>query len=89
MFMGVFPGLAALNVMQLHSPASAVTSAIIFNAIVIIALIPLALRGVTYRPGSASSILSRNLLIYGLGGILVPFIGIKLIDLAVSLIPGF
>ena len=89
MFMGIFPGLAVLNIMQLSSPASAVTSAIIFNAIIIIALIPLALRGVSYRPGSASSILSRNLLIYGVGGILVPFIGIKLIDLAVSLIPGF
>lgn len=89
MFMGVFPGLAVLNVMQLSSPASAVLSAIIFNAIVIIVLIPLALRGVKYRAASASSILSRNLLVYGLGGILVPFIGIKLIDLVVSLLPGF
>ena len=89
MFMGVFPGLAALNVMGLHSPASAVTSAIIFNAIVIIVLIPLALRGVKYRAASASSILSRNLLVYGLGGVIVPFIGIKLIDLVVGLIPGF
>ncbi len=89
MFMGVFPGLAALNIMGLHSPASAVTSAIIFNAIVIIVLIPLALRGVKYRAASASSILSRNLLVYGLGGVLVPFIGIKLIDLVVSLLPGF
>lgn len=89
MFMGVFPGLAALNVMGLHSPASAVTSAIIFNAIVIIVLIPLALRGVKYRAASASSILSRNLLVYGLGGVIVPFIGIKLIDLVVSLLPGF
>jgi K+-transporting ATPase ATPase B chain len=89
MFMGVFPGLAVLNVMQLHSPASAVTSAIIFNAIVIVFLIPLALRGVTYRPASASQILQRNLLIYGLGGVIAPFIGIKLIDLVVSLIPGF
>ncbi|WP_414779025.1 hypothetical protein, partial [Escherichia coli] len=67
----------------------AVLSAIIFNAIVIIVLIPLALRGVKYRAASASSILSRNLLVYGLGGILVPFIGIKLIDLVVSLLPGF
>jgi K+-transporting ATPase ATPase B chain len=75
--------------MQLHSPASAVTSAIIFNAIVIVFLIPLALRGVRYRPASASTILSRNLLLYGVGGVLVPFIGIKLIDLVVSLIPGF
>ncbi|QCQ18277.1 potassium-transporting ATPase subunit KdpB [Microbacterium sp. RG1] len=89
MFMGVFPGLAALNVMQLSSPASAVTSAIIFNAIVIVFLIPLALRGVTYRPASASQVLSRNLLIYGLGGVIAPFLGIKLIDLVVSLIPGF
>jgi K+-transporting ATPase ATPase B chain len=89
MFMGVFPGLAALNVMQLSSPASAVTSAIIFNALVIVVLIPLALRGVAYRPASASQILSRNLLIYGLGGVVAPFVGIKLIDLAVSLIPGF
>ena len=89
MFMGVFPGLAVLNVMQLSSPASAVLSAIIFNAIVIIVLIPLALRGVKYRAASASSILSRNLLVYGLGGVIVPFIGIKLIDLVVSLLPGF
>ena len=89
MFMGVFPGLAALNIMQLHSPASAVTSAIIFNAIVIVFLIPLALRGVKYRPASASQILQRNLLIYGLGGVIAPFIGIKLIDLVITLIPGF
>ncbi|PVW05299.1 K(+)-transporting ATPase subunit B [Microbacterium sp. Gd 4-13] len=89
MFMGVFPGLAALNVMQLSSPASAVTSAIIFNALVIIVLIPLALRGVRYRAASASATLSRNLVIYGLGGVIAPFIGIKLIDLVVSLIPGF
>ncbi len=89
MFMGVFPGLAALNIMQLSSPASAVTSAIIFNALVIVVLIPLALRGVKYRPASASSILSRNLLVYGLGGVIAPFVGIKLIDLVVGLIPGF
>lgn len=89
MFMTVFPGLAALNIMQLSSPASAVTSAIIFNAIVIVILIPLALRGVKYRPASASQILSRNLLVYGLGGVIAPFIGIKLIDIVVSLIPGF
>lgn len=89
MFLGVFPGLAALNIMQLSSPASAVTSAIIFNALVIVVLIPLALRGVTYRPASASRILSRNLLVFGLGGVIAPFIGIKLIDLLVSLIPGF
>ena len=89
MFAGVFPGLAALNVMQLSSPASAILSAIIFNALVIVALIPLALRGVKYRAVSASKILSRNLLVYGLGGIVAPFIGIKIIDLVVSLIPGF
>ncbi|KGJ72250.1 potassium transporter KtrB [Cryobacterium roopkundense] len=89
MFSGVFPGLAVLNVMQLNSPASAIMSAIIFNAIIIVALIPLAIRGVKYRPAAASSILGRNLLIYGLGGVIAPFIGIKLIDLLVSLIPGF
>jgi K+-transporting ATPase ATPase B chain len=89
MFVTSFPGLAALNLTQLHSPASAILSAIIFNALVIVALIPLALRGVTYRAVPASKILSRNLLIYGLGGVIAPFIGIKLIDLVVSLIPGF
>ncbi|MFC9560690.1 potassium-transporting ATPase subunit KdpB [Agromyces sp. NPDC056965] len=89
MFAGVFPGLAVLNIMQLHSPASAILSAIIFNAIIIVILIPLALRGVKYKAGGASAILSRNLLVYGLGGIIAPFIGIKLIDLVVSLIPGF
>jgi K+-transporting ATPase ATPase B chain len=89
MFMGAFPGLAALNVMQLGSPASAVTSAIIFNALVIVLLIPLALRGVTYRPRNASATLSGNLLVYGVGGVIAPFIGIKLIDLVVTLIPGF
>jgi K+-transporting ATPase ATPase B chain len=89
MFVTSFPGLAVLNVMQLHSPASAILSAIIFNALVIVALIPLALRGVRYRALPASKILSRNLLIYGLGGLIAPFIGIKLIDLVVSLIPGF
>ncbi|WP_382308144.1 potassium-transporting ATPase subunit KdpB [Herbiconiux sp. UC225_62] len=89
MFSAVFPGLALLNIMGLHSPASAILSAVIFNALVIIALIPLALRGVKYRPLSASRILNRNLLIYGLGGVIAPFIGIKLIDLVVSLIPGF
>lgn len=89
MFTAVFPGLALLNIMGLHSPASAILSAIIFNALVIVALIPLALRGVKYRPVAASRLLSRNLLVYGLGGIIAPFIGIKLIDLVVSLIPGF
>lgn len=75
--------------MQLHSPASAILSAVIFNAIIIIVLIPLALRGVAYRPASAQSILSRNLLVYGLGGVIAPFIGIKLVDLLVALLPGF
>jgi K+-transporting ATPase ATPase B chain len=89
MFMGVFPGLAALNIMQLSSPASAVTSAIVFNAIIIVVLIPLALRGVRYRAAGAARILSRNLAVYGVGGIVAPFIGIKLIDLLVSVIPGF
>lgn len=88
-FMGVFPGLAALNIMGLHSPASAVLSAVIFNAIVIVFLVPLALRGVKYRPLNASKILGRNLAVYGLGGIITPFIGIWLIDLIVRLIPGF
>jgi K+-transporting ATPase ATPase B chain len=89
MFAGVFPGLGLLNIMQLHSPASAILSAIVFNAIIIVVLIPLALRGVKYRALSASSILSRNILVYGLGGIVAPFIGIKLVDLVVSLLPGF
>jgi len=89
MFAGVFPGLAVLNIMGLSSPASAILSAVIFNALVIVFLIPLALRGVKYRAVSASALLSRNLLVYGLGGLIAPFIGIKLIDLVVSLLPGF
>ncbi len=89
MFVAVFPGLAVLNIMQLHSSASAILSAVIFNAVVIIILIPLALRGVKYRPAGAGQILSRNLLIYGLGGVIAPFIGIKLVDLVISLLPGF
>ncbi|MET8630986.1 potassium-transporting ATPase subunit KdpB [Kitasatospora sp. NPDC004669] len=88
MFAGVYPGLKHLNIMGLHSPQSAITSAIIFNALVIIGLIPLALRGVKYRPSDASSLLARNIGIYGLGGLVVPFIGIKLIDLIVQFIPG-
>jgi K+-transporting ATPase ATPase B chain len=88
MFVTVFPGLAALNIMRLHSPTSAILSAVIFNALIILALVPLALRGVGYRPMSASAMLNRNLLIYGLGGIIAPFIGIKLIDLVIALIPG-
>ncbi|RAV33848.1 potassium-transporting ATPase subunit KdpB [Corynebacterium heidelbergense] len=84
MFVVAFPGLSALNVMRLHSPESAILSAVIFNAIIIIALIPLALKGVSYRAGSAAKLLSRNLTIFGLGGVIVPFIGIKIIDLIVS-----
>jgi K+-transporting ATPase ATPase B chain len=80
-FAGTYPQLNALNVMQLATPSSAILSAVIFNALVIIALIPLALKGVSYRPVGAQALLRRNLLIYGLGGIVVPFIGIKLIDL--------
>jgi K+-transporting ATPase ATPase B chain len=83
-FIPVFPELAALNVMGLATPQSAILSAVIFNALVIVALIPLALRGVAFKPMSASALLQRNLLIYGLGGIIAPFIGIKAIDLVVS-----
>ena len=88
MFVALFPGLDLLNIMRLHSPQSAILSAVIFNAIIIVALIPLSLRGVRYTPSSASKLLSRNLYIYGLGGIIAPFIGIKLIDLVVQLFPG-
>jgi K+-transporting ATPase ATPase B chain len=80
-FVGTYPSLAALNVMRLATPDSAILSAVIFNALIIIALIPLALRGVRYRPARASALLSRNLVIYGIGGLLVPFAGIKAIDL--------
>jgi K+-transporting ATPase ATPase B chain len=80
MFVAFYPELQALNIMGLHSPQSAILSAIIFNALIIVALIPLALRGVTYKPVGAATILQRNLLIYGLGGIAIPFVGIKLID---------
>ena len=89
MFASVIPGLGKLNILGLHSPASAITSAIIFNALIIVALIPLALRGVRYRPSSASALLRRNLWIYGVGGLLVPFAGIKIIDLVIQFIPGF
>ena len=84
MFLVFYPQLGALNVMHLVSPQSAILSAIIFNALIIIALIPLALRGVAYRPVGAASVLRRNLLVYGLGGIVVPFVGIKLIDLIIT-----
>lgn len=85
LFMASIPALGALNVMHLHSPESAILSAIIFNAIIIPLLIPLALKGVTYKPIGASALLRRNMLIYGLGGIIIPFIGIKVIDLIVGL----
>ncbi len=80
MFVTTYPVLQMLNVMRLHSPQSAILASVIFNALIIIALIPLALRGVTYRPAPAAAILRRNLLIYGVGGLVVPFVGIKLID---------
>ncbi|MGW9137225.1 potassium-transporting ATPase subunit KdpB [Streptomyces sp. NPDC055681] len=89
MFAAVYPGLDRLNIMDLHSPLSAILSAVIFNAVVIVALIPLALRGVRYRPSSASTLLTRNLWIYGLGGVIAPFLAIKFIDFAlVQFIPG-
>ena len=84
MLVGSFPAIAPLNVMHLASPLSAILSAVIFNALIIIALIPLALRGVAYRPVGAAAILRRNLFIYGLGGVLIPFVGIKLIDLIIN-----
>ncbi|VVT09659.1 potassium-transporting ATPase subunit KdpB [Rhizobium sp. EC-SD404] len=84
LFVTAYPALDALNVMQLESPASAILSAVIFNALIIIALIPLALRGVAYKPATAASLLRRNLLIYGLGGLIVPFVGIKAIDMIVN-----
>jgi K+-transporting ATPase ATPase B chain len=84
MLVGAFPAIAPFNVMGLHSPASAVLSAVIFNALIIVALIPLALRGVKFRPLGAAALLRRNLLLYGAGGIVVPFVGIKAIDLLVT-----
>ena len=84
LFVGVYPEIAPLNVMHLASPYSAVLSAVIFNALIIIALIPLALRGVRYRPVGAAALLKRSLLIYGVGGVIVPFVGIKLVDLVVA-----
>ncbi|GAB2954858.1 potassium-transporting ATPase subunit KdpB [Micromonospora polyrhachis] len=88
MFATVYPSLDTLNIMRLSSPESAILSAVIFNAIIIVALVPLALRGVRYRPSSAAALLRRNLWIYGLGGIVAPFVGIKLIDLLIQFIPG-
>jgi len=89
MFASVIPALGKLNILHLHSPQSAITSAIIFNALIIVALIPLALRGVRYKPSSAAAMLRKNLWIYGVGGLIVPFIAIKLIDLIIMYIPGF
>lgn len=88
MFAVAYPGLDKLNIMNLSSPESAILSAVIFNALIIVALVPLALKGVRYRPMSADRMLRRNLGIYGLGGLVAPFLGIKLIDLLISLIPG-
>ncbi|MFE3019604.1 potassium-transporting ATPase subunit KdpB [Streptomyces sp. NPDC059256] len=88
MFAVVYPGLDKLNIMRLASPESAILSAVIFNALIIIALVPLALGGVRYRPASADRMLRRNLTVYGLGGLVAPFIGIKIIDLLISLFPG-
>jgi K+-transporting ATPase ATPase B chain len=87
-FAVVYPGLDTLDVMRLHSPTTAILSAVIFNALIIVALVPLALRGVRYVPGGASTLLRRNLGVYGLGGIVAPFVGIKIIDLLLTLIPG-
>jgi K+-transporting ATPase ATPase B chain len=84
MFVVIYPQLQALNIMHLGNPQSAILSAIIFNALIIVALIPLALKGIAYRPIGAAALLRRNLLIYGLGGIMVPFVGIKLIDMFVT-----
>ena len=84
MFLALYPGLGVLNVMGLQSPNSAILSAIIFNALIIPCLVPLALKGVAYRPMGAGPLLARNLAVYGLGGLIAPFVGIKLIDLAVA-----
>ena len=84
MFVGVFPALEQINIMKLGSPSSAILSAVIFNALIIVALVPLALRGVKFRAEAASEVLKRNLLIYGAGGLIAPFIGIKLIDIVVT-----
>ena len=84
MFVGVFPQLDTLNVMDLQSPRSAILSAVIFNALIIVGLIPLALRGVKFRALGAAAVLRRNILIYGVGGLIAPFIGIKLIDIVIT-----
>ena len=84
MFAATFPVLTALNIMRLKTPQSAILSAVIFNALIIVVLIPLALRGIKYRPMGAAPLLRRNLLIYGVGGIIAPFIGIKIIDVLIT-----
>src|SRR5207248_10604138 len=86
MFLAFYPQLQALNVMRLASPQSAILSAIIFNALIIVALIPLALRGVPYRPMGAAALLRRSLLIYGVGGVIAPFIGIKVVDMLLGVV---
>jgi K+-transporting ATPase ATPase B chain len=86
MFMVAYPVLNQLNIMHLATPQSAILSAVIFNALIIVALVPLALKGVAYRPLGASAILKRNMLIYGVGGLIAPFIGIKLIDMLLVLL---
>jgi K+-transporting ATPase ATPase B chain len=86
MFMVVFPEIAPLNVMRLSSPESAILSAVIFNALIIVALIPLALRGVRYRPLGAAALLRRSLLIYGVGGVVAPFVGIKAVDVVLTIV---
>jgi K+-transporting ATPase ATPase B chain len=86
MFVGVFPRLDTLNVMDLQSPRSAILAAVIFNALIIVGLIPLALRGVTFRATDAAHVLRRNLLVYGLGGLVTPFVGIKAVDVVLSAI---
>jgi potassium-transporting ATPase ATP-binding subunit len=89
LFAATYPQLQTLNILKLHSPTSAVLSAVIFNALVIVALIPLALRGVRFRPASSQAILRRNVFIYGVGGIIVPFVFIKLIDLLIVAIGAY
>jgi K+-transporting ATPase ATPase B chain len=84
MFLATYPLLGALNIMKLANPESAILSAVIFNALIIVALVPLALRGIKYRPVGAAALLRRNLGIYGVGGIIAPFIGIKIIDVLIT-----
>ena len=85
-FVTTYPELGALNVMRLHTPQSAILSAVIFNALIIVALVPLALRGVSFKPVGAAALLRRNLLIYGLGGVVAPFVGIKIIDVILNVL---